>query len=136
MIRRMALMAVLGMAAAGCTKENGAEPQVGIEEPLTAYTVRYTVNGVAHTETIVSEQQWADFLQRMMALAEEGYRVTVSRNVNTVRYAMSKKVVTYTTTSKELAYKWMNQMLAEGYEVTIEYGPSTGQYTCTAVNEE
>ena len=95
--------------------------------------MRYAINGVTHTETLIGEQAWADFLQRMLALAEEGYQVTVSRNTGTAQYAMSKEVVTYTTKKKAEAYAWMEQKLEEGYMVTIEFNPQTGEYTCIAV---
>ena len=133
-IKTVALLSVLSVAAVGCQKETiTVEPQTGIEASGTVYTVRYAINGVTHTETLIGEQAWADFLQRMLALAEEGYRVTVSRNTDTAQYAMSKEVVTYTTKKKTEAYAWLDAMVAQGYEVTIEYNPQTGEYTCIAV---
>ena len=133
-IRTMALLAVLSVAAVSCQKETiVVDSQTGVEESDTVYTVCYTINGVTHTETLIGEQAWADFLQRMLALAEEGYQVTVSRNADTAQYAMSKEVVTYKTKKKVEAYAWMEQKLEEGYAVTIEYNPQTGEYTCTAI---
>ena len=82
------------------------EPQTDGETSGTVYTVRYSVNGVTHTETLIGEQAWADFLQRMLALAEEGYRVTVSRNVNQAQYPISKEVETFKTKKKAEAYAW------------------------------
>ncbi|MBP5677987.1 MAG: hypothetical protein J6W88_05790 [Bacteroidales bacterium] len=136
-IKTMALMAVLSVAAVGCQKETiTVEPQTGVEADGTVYTVRYSVNGVTHTETLVGEQAWAEFLQRMLALAKEGYRVTVTKNTGAAQYAMSKKVVTFTTTNENEAYDWMNQKIKEGYEVTVEFDEETGEYICTAVNNE
>ena len=132
-IKTVALLAVLSVAAVGCQKETIVVPQTGIEESGTVYTVRYAINGVTHTETLVGEQAWADFLQRMLALAEEGYRVTVSRNGETAQYADSKEVVTYKTTDKKAAYDWIEEKVAEGYEVSISFNPQTGEYTCTAI---
>ena len=133
MIKKVALLAVLSVVAVGCQKETIEVPQVGLEETVAVYTVRYTVNGVTYTETLIGEQAWADFLQRMLALAEEGYRVMVSRNGNTSQYALSKDAVTFTTYNKEEAYAWLEEKLEEGYEVTIDYDPETGKYTCVAV---
>ena len=132
-VSMVALLAVLSVVAVSCQKETIVEPQVGVEESVTVYTVHYVVNGVTYTETLIGEQAWADFLQRMLALAEEGYRVTVSRNTGSAQYADSKEVVTFTTTNKEEAYDWLDKKVAEGYEVAIEFNPQTGEYTCTAI---
>ena len=131
--KTVALLAVLSVAAVGCQKETiMVEPQTDVETSGTVYTVRYSVNGVTHTETIIGEQAWADFLQRMLALTEEGYRVTVSRNTDTAQYAMSKEVVTFKTKKKAEAYTWVEQKINEGYTVTIDYNEQTGEYTCVA----
>ena len=133
-IKTVALLAVLSVAAVGCQKETiTVEPQTGVEASSTVYMVRYSVNGVMHTETLIGEQAWADFLQRMLALAEEGYRVTMSKSANTALYSESKEVVTYTTKDKKAAQLWITQKLEEGYEVTMDYNQQTGEYTCIAV---
>lgn len=133
-VKKMALLVVLSVAAVGCQKETiTVEPRTGVETSDTVYTVRYSVNGVTHTETIIGEQAWADFLQRMLALAEEGYRVTMSKSANTALYSESKEEVTYTTKDKKAAQLWITQKLEEGYEVTMDYNQQTGEYTCIAV---
>ena len=131
-IKTVALLAVLSVAAVGCQKETIVVPQTGVESSGTVYTVRYAINGVTHTETLRGEQAWADFLQRMLALAEEGYRVTMSRCTNTAQYSDSKEVVTFTTTDKKRAYEWLNEMMEAGYTVTFSYNQQTGEYTCIA----
>ena len=133
-IKKVALLAVLSVAAVGCQKETiMVEPLTGVEADGTVYTVRYSVNGVTHTETLVGEQAWAEFLQRMLALAEEGYRVTVTRNAETAQYGMAKEVVTFKTKNKAEAYAWLDNMTGQGYLVTIEYDEQTGTYICVAV---
>ena len=133
-IKKMALLLVLSVAAVGCQKETiTVEPQTGVEASGTVYTVRYAINGVTHTETLIGEQAWADFLQRMLALAEEGYRVTISRNVSLEQYPISKEVETFKTKKKAEAYAWAEQKVNEGYLVTIEFNTQTGEYICTAV---
>lgn len=130
----MALMTALSVAAVGCQKETVmVEPQTGVEVTDTVYTVRYSVNGVPYNETLIGEQAWADFLQRMLALAEEGYQVTISRNAETVQYGMAKDVVTFKTKDKKVAYEWVAEKIEEGYEVTITYNPQTGEYTCIGI---
>ena len=70
-IKTVALLAVLSVAAVGCQKETiTVEPQTGVEASSTVYMVRYSVNGVMHTETLIGEQAWADFLQRMLAIQQ------------------------------------------------------------------
>ena len=132
-IKAVALLAVLSVAAVGCQKETVVVSQTGAEESGTVYTVRYSVNGVSHTETLIGEQAWADFLQRMLALAEEGHRVTMSRSANTAQYSESKEVVTFTTKDKKKALAWVNEMLEAGYTVTFSFNPQTGEYTCVAI---
>ena len=132
-IKTVALLTVLSVAAVGCQKETIEVPQAGIEESGTVCTVRYSINGVTHTETLIGEQAWADFLQRMLALAEEGYVVTMSSGYGTAQYSDTKEVVTYTTKDKKAAYNWVEVMVADGYMVTITYNPQTGEYTCIAV---
>ena len=133
-IKKMALLTVLSVAAVGCQKETiMEEPQIGVETSGTVYTVYYSVNGVSHTETLIGEQAWADFLQQMLALAEEGYRVTISRSTNTAQCSMSKEVVTFKTKNKKEAYEWLDNMTEQGYAVTITYNPQTGEYTCIAI---
>ena len=127
-------MTALSVVAVGCQKETVmVEPQTGVEVTDTVYTVRYSVNGVLYNETLIGEQAWADFLQRMLALAEEGYQVTISRNAETVQYGMAKDVVTFKTKDKKVAYEWVAEKIEEGYEVTITYNPQTGEYTCIGI---
>ena len=85
-IKTVALLTVLSVAAVGCQKETIVVPQTGVETLDTVYTVRYSVNGESYTETFIGEQAWADFLQRMLALAEEGDRGTMSRNGESSQY--------------------------------------------------
>ena len=132
-IKTVALLAVLSVAAVGCQKETIEVPQAGIEESGTVYTVRYVINGITHTETLLGEKAWADFLERMLALAEEGYRVTMSSGYGTAQYSDAKDVVTYRTKDKKEAYNWVETMVEDGYTVTITFNPQTGVYTCVAV---
>ena len=129
----MALLVVLSVAAVGCQKETVVDSHAGIEASCPVYTVRYAINGITHTETLIGEQAWAEFLQRMMALAEEGYRVSISRNTNTVQNADSKEVVTFVTKDLEAATLWVKEKVNEGFEVTVIFNQETGEYTCIAV---
>lgn len=56
-IKKVALLLVLSVAAVGCQKETiTVEPRTGVAASDTVYTVRYSVNGVTHTETLIGEQ--------------------------------------------------------------------------------
>lgn len=95
--------------------------------------VHYTVNGELCQERLVGEEAWNDFLYRMMALAERGYTVRILNGNRTSQVSVSKEVVTYTTTDKDAAAAWCNNMYSLGYEVSLSYDPETGVYTCIAI---
>ena len=52
-LKKVALLAVLSMAAVGCQKETMVDSQAGVETSGTVYTVRYSVNGVTHTNSLI-----------------------------------------------------------------------------------
>lgn len=130
----IALVAVLGTLAAGCQKDDIAEPTCLVaENDNTAYTVRYTVDGTSHTITLIGDQAWHDFLDYLFALAEEGRTVSFRNEEAASSIIPSKETITYTTGNKEDAYKWANNMYDKGYNVTITYDDETGKYTCYAI---
>ena len=129
----IALISVLSMGAVSCQKEMIVEPQGAISEVGTVYTVRYAINGITHTETLIGKKARTEFLMRMLALAEEGYRVEVIENGETYQYDSTKEVLTFTTHNKKEAYDWMDEKLQEGYAVTITFDQETGEYKCIAI---
>lgn len=129
----IALFAVLGTLAVSCQKENILGQNAVVAENGTMYTVSYTVDGVTHKITLVGEDAWHDFLHHMIALAEEGHRVSFRNEEAASNAAPTKETVTYTTTNHDDAYKWAEKKINEGYSVTIEYDDRTGIYTCTAI---
>lgn len=126
------LIAVLGTMAVSCQKENIIDSQITVGESVAVYTVHYSVNGVLHSETLIGEQALSDFMQRMLALAEQGYEVTVC-NENFSRVAASKEVVTYSTPDHDEAHNWCKQKIKEGYSVTISYDEERHVYNCIAI---
>ena len=106
----VALLAVLATMTAGCQKEVFTESQVSIEEAVTVHTVRYSVNGVESVEVLVGDQAWYDFLQRMLALAEEGYEVTFADENATANAAATKEIVKYTTPDREDALEKVEEL--------------------------
>lgn len=129
-----ALLAVLSLAATGCQKENITEPSLlGIEEGTKSVCVMsYSVDGVAGRISLKTPAEREAFILRMITLAKEGHRVTFRQENNTTNALASKDVQTYSTKDKVKAYAWANEMINQGYAVSIEYDESTGIYTCTA----
>lgn len=131
-VRTLALMLVLSMAATGCQKENLLEPQGVVAENQTVRKVVYTVDGVSGSATLTGEAEWLAFMNRMVALAEEGRSVTFW-NEGKVQTCNAKEIVTYTTSSKPDAIAWAAAMTDNGYYVTITYNERTQMYECVAI---
>jgi hypothetical protein len=129
-IKTVALFAALSLAAVSCQKTDEFLPINGNEQLAETFQVMYSINGEVF-QTTMSESEWDAFLERMMALAREGYEVTFSKNRSSLT-SQSKEKVTFVTTSEQEANEWSNNMANQGYEVTISYNHKTGEYTCIA----
>lgn len=129
----IALFAVLGTLAVSCQKENIIDETSIVAENGKVYTVSYTVNGVTHQLTLVGDNAWHDFLNRMFVLAEEGHEVTFRNEETASRIVSAKEVVTYSTKNRDEAFSWAEAMIDEGYSVTISFDKKTGVYTCEAL---
>lgn len=129
----IALVAMLGALAVSCQKENIIDEPPVVAENGTVYTVSYAVDGVTHQLTLVGDEAWRDFLNRMMALAEEGHEVTFRNEEAASRVVSTKEVVTYSTSSHDDAYSWAEKMVDDGYTVTITFDKEKKIYTCYAI---
>ena len=129
----IALFAVLGTLAVSCQKENIMDDTCVVAENGTVFTVSYSVDGATHHITLIGEDAWHDFLNRMFALAEEGHVVSFRNEEASSRVVPSKDVVIFSTKDHDKAYAWADAMSEEGYTVTISYDRETGIYTCEAV---
>ncbi len=129
----IALFAVLGTLAVSCQKENIIDETNIVAENDTVYKVSYTVDGVTHQLTLVGDEAWHDFLNRMVALAEEGHEVSFRNEEASLRAVSTKEKVTYTTTNQDEALVWSEMMIKDGYTVTISYDKASGIYTCIAI---
>ena len=126
-------MAVLGTVAVSCQKENIVdETRMAVREGA-VYKVSYSVDGVSHSITLIGEDSWRGFLRRMLALAEEGHRISIRNEEAAARVASAKDVVTFVTTNQDEAISWAETMTGNGYTVYIEYDKDSGKYTCTAI---
>ena len=122
--KTVALLATLTLAATGCQKEN-VLPLSGNEQTMETIQVVYSINGEVFQATL-SESEWDAFVERMLALAREGYEVSFSKNRSSLT-SQSKEKVTFVTTDAEEAQKWSHQMTDQGYIVTISYNQGTGE---------
>ena len=71
-IKLMAVLVLLGLAAAGCTKENVTDNTIVV---ATTQSATYIVDGVRHYANPQNEDEWSEFIDQMFALAENGYTV-------------------------------------------------------------
>ena len=125
-----ALLAALTLVATACQKENEVYPIVGTEQTMETIHVVYSINGEVFQATL-SESEWDAFVERMLALAREGYEVSFSKNRSTLS-SQSKERVTFTTKDEKKALDWADEMSNQGYSVTITFDQNTGEYTCVA----
>lgn len=132
-IKIMALLAVLSVAAVSCQKENlvPSTPAEVITDNQAVYIYQYEVNGIRSRITLRGEAERTDFINRMLALAQEGNTVSFFDETQYTQN-FTKEDVTYTTKDKEDALNWASGMLDLGYTVTIEYDKNKGIYNCTA----
>ncbi len=133
-IKTMALLAVLSLAAVSCQKEN--TPLSVADDVVTdhqaVYIYQYQVNGIRSRITLHGETERINFFNRMLALAKEGFSVSFF-DESKICQNLSKEKVTYSTEDKEKALKWMMEMTLAGYQVGITYDEETGMYNCTAI---
>ncbi len=130
----IALFAVLGTIATSCQKENEFDKTTIEVGQNTIYRVCYSIDGKIYQLTLIGDDAWHDFLNRMFALAEAGHTVSFRNESVRTQIVSAKNVVTYTTTNKEEALSWAERMANDGYIVIVKYDKDTGIYTCTAEN--
>ena len=75
-IKTIALFLMLGSVAVSCQKENIIQENIEAEQCQTMYTVSYTIDGENYLLTLVGDDSWHDFLDRMFSLAENGHKVS------------------------------------------------------------
>lgn len=135
--RTVAIMALLASLSGGCQKERIAPvcESGAVEYTLSNEVKRtacYTIDGVDYQITVTSDTAWADFLRFMLNLAEQGCTVTVMNSRGTSQQGMAKEIVTYTTADKNDAVAWCDNMINNGYAVTMIYDSENGVFICTA----
>lgn len=131
-VRTLALISVAGLMATGCQKENIVLTEPSAIENAIVQSVCYSVNGIPGQASLANDSDWDAFLDRMMALARQGYNVVIYSGNRTVG-ASTKEIVTFTTTDEDEAKQWAKDMTNQGYDVQISYEPKTGIWTCIAM---
>ena len=127
-IKTVAVLAGL-LALAGCQKENTEWNNT--MPTASGTTLYYNAGGEVGQTLLTSDEAWDLFMQRMLALAREGYVVVISPTNGTSGHS-TKEVVTFTTDNGDEATMWAKEMVNNGYSVSIAYDEKTGIYTCTA----
>ena len=133
-IKTIAVLTVLSFMAVGCQKESLNEDYIGIQQTVSVRNVRYTIDGASHFLTVRGEQNWQEFVGWMLQMAKAGHKVSFRIENDTSCQQSTKNVVVFKTTDEKEAQDWCKTMTENGYDVTIEYDPHTGIYTCTAAN--
>ncbi|MCR4816317.1 MAG: hypothetical protein K5842_03920 [Bacteroidales bacterium] len=124
---------LLGTMVVGCQKDNVFESTDVVTQNGTVRTVIYSINGEERQITLVGESTWSEFLHHLIAMSEEGYRVSFRLSSRTSSVSVAKETVTYDTKNHDEAYEWCGAMVDLGYEVSIRYDEQTGVYHCVAV---
>lgn len=96
------------------------------------YTVQYAVDGVLHTITISNDSELDAFMQTVFALSREGYEVHILDENRPANGLSTKETQVYTTTNESNASTWSRNKVYNGYQVTVVYNQTTGEYTCIA----
>lgn len=128
--KSVALFLDLSLVVASCQKENVVEQSVSAEDQQSFISVVYTVDDVTRHATFTDEESWRAFIHWMVALSEEGHRVSFEEDA--VKYGMTKETVTYVTSSQSDAETWSAKMAKDGYRVSVFYDKKTNLYTCEA----
>lgn len=129
--RKVAFLAALSLTAVSCQKEIDVNPMPTTEQTTETINVVYYINGEVFRVTL-NESEWDTFVERMLALAREGYEVSFSKNGDSFASQRKEKVI-FTTNSEDEAHVWSNNMVNQGYVVTITFNKETGEYTCIAI---
>ncbi|MCR4660230.1 MAG: hypothetical protein K5650_08050 [Bacteroidales bacterium] len=128
-IRTVAFLATIGMLAAGCQKETNLFDASTLVQTET--TVCYSINGATGNVNLPNEDAWDAFMNRMMALAREGYHISLKCG-SVFSDSLSKETIVYTTDNEADAISWAKKMAKDGYQVDITYNEN-GTYTCIAI---
>lgn len=121
------MMAILSLSMAGCQKDNLMFDKTDVNSNI---PMRYSVSGTVYTTFLSDESELDSFIDRVFAIVNDGYTVTIIGNGQ--RSIKEKKEITFTTTIESESKAWAASMTLLGYSVQVNYNKSTGVYTCIA----
>ena len=130
---KAAFIALIGIAASGCQKEETSETIVNLSVSESLRNVCYTVDGRIHWATFYDNASWDEFVRVLFAMAKEGHQVSFINTSSATYSTQTKDVVTYSTDDEHDAKKWAKKMADDGYNVYIKFDAETGIWTCTAI---
>ena len=81
---------LLGTMVVGCQKDNVFESTDVVTQNGTVRTVIYSINGEERQITLVGESTWSEFLHQLIAMSEEGYRVSFRSSSRTSSVSVAK----------------------------------------------
>lgn len=88
--------------------------------------------GITIYDTLVGDEAWHQYLDKMFGAIERGYRITFWNTAIQNDSKSAKETQTYSTASRDSAYRWGERMYDQGYTVSVVYDRTTGRYNCTA----
>lgn len=125
------LFALLSLMAVSCQKENISEMEPATIGETAAYTLCYTIDGVAHRASFKTSDERLAFIRQLVALTCEGHHVFIGDG-NATSTCLTKEKVTFTTPSRDEAASWAAEMVEQGYDVEIIHDKENGVYICIA----
>lgn len=76
-IRTCAMMAILSLSMAGCQKDNLMFDKTDVNSNI---PMRYSVSGTVYTTFLSDESELDSFIDRVFAIVNDGYTVTIIGN--------------------------------------------------------
>ena len=120
------------MLNGACDKENISTMESVEHTQQESQVIYYFVDGRWQRTSLANDAEWDAFLERMLALAKEGYNIRLGKTPSS-QLSLSKEKVTFVTTDLTEMKQWVKQRLEEGYEVSVSYNEKTGEYTGVAI---
>ncbi|MBR6292659.1 MAG: hypothetical protein IKR33_07645 [Bacteroidales bacterium] len=125
-VKFLALTAVLGLLAVGCHDD-----PVNPTSSTSIRNVGYIACGEMHSATVTGDDEWHALLDSFFEAVDGGCAVTFW-NPDAIR-AKQADTVTISTTDRQQAYRWGEEMYDRGYTVSIIYDSTAGVYNGTAI---
>lgn len=128
----LAALLTASMLNCACDKESIRTMENVEHTQQESHVIYYYVNGTCQRTSLSNDAEWDAFLERMLALAKEGYNIRLGKTSSS-QLSLSKEKVTFVTTDLSEMKQWVKQRLEEGYEVEVSYNEQTGEYTGVAI---